>query len=199
MLTTLLSLIKFNKKEGDEKFQYVISNIFGEEEMRACNAVIDVSCVDMEDTWQAAKQPVQETEKEEITPQPVSQPAPQPAPQPVAEAKPAEVEVKITAERVAEPAVYMAEPVAETPVAEAIVAEPVMDKPKAEPVVASITEEKNAEPAPAPAKSAPAPAKSAPAKPASAPQGVAKMVAATEEADVSLDDLLEGLDFGGDN
>ena len=215
MLTTLLSLIKFNKKEGDEKLQYAISNIFGEEEMRACNAVIDVSCVDMEDTWQAAKQPVQETEKEEIAPQPVSQPAPQPAPQPVAEAKPAEVEVKITAERVAEPAVSMAEPVAEisvaeaivaepvaeTPVAEAIVAEPVMDKPKAEPVVASITEEKNAEPAPAPAKSAPAPAKPAPApaKPAPAPQGVAKMVAATEEADVSLDDLLEGLDFGGDN
>ena len=52
MLTTVLNLIKHNKKEGDEKFFNVLSNIFGDEEIDACRKVIDASAVDAEEGWQ---------------------------------------------------------------------------------------------------------------------------------------------------
>lgn len=52
MLTTVLNLIKHNKKEGDDKFFNVISNLFGEEDVDACRMVIDASAVDAEEGWE---------------------------------------------------------------------------------------------------------------------------------------------------
>ena len=66
MLATVLSLVKHNKKDGDEKFARVIETLFGEEELDACRAVIDVSTVDVEEVWTAEQPSVQEETPVEI-------------------------------------------------------------------------------------------------------------------------------------
>ena len=190
MLTTLLSLVKYNKKEGDEKFAYVLGNIFGDEEMRACNGVLDASAVDVEETWQAAQQQnVQEEPKEEnVTEMPVVE-TQSVAETPVVEER-AEVKVEITAEAAAEPAAPVVEtpPVAEMPVAQPVApvvetqpiveeapimrAVPVTDTPKVV-EVAQVVEEKKAAPA---------------------AQSVANMLSEAEDSDMDLDDLLSGFD-----
>lgn len=123
MLTTILNLIKHNKKDGDEKFFNVISNIFGEEEVDACRMVIDASAVDAEEGWVAEETPDEDEIAEEPAATPVA-PVVQPVEESVVIAQPAVEEEQPVEEPTVEEPVAVEEPVViEQPVETAVIAD----------------------------------------------------------------------------
>ena len=71
MLTTVLSLVKNNRKDGDERFFHVLENILGEEKANICRVVVDASGVDAQEAWheeetqKVAKKPARKKKAEQ--------------------------------------------------------------------------------------------------------------------------------------